>query len=152
MGGLSNLQGAMPMLAKLGPTHSGSAAALTRAAKPTFCGALKSPPPLSSPSLIFYAYQVGKLVGGLSNLQGAMPMLAKLGLSHSGRFITSADFDTLREALLETLAERLGPIRWTREVRPPSLPPPPPYSLLCWASPARGAVHRPRRRRHGSLR
>ena len=68
--------------------------------------------------------QVGKLVGGLSNLQSVMPTLMKLGRSHFVLGVRPEYFDCLRQCLLEALAARLGP-RWTREVRPsPSAPTP----------------------------
>ena len=65
---------------------------------------------------------VGKLVGGLSNLQSVMPMLTNLGRTHKMLGIQPAWFDAMRESLCEALAEKLGPTKWTHEVRAP--PPP----------------------------
>ena len=62
---------------------------------------------------------VGKLVGGLSNLQSVMPMLTNLGRTHKMLGIQPAWFDAMRECLCEALAEKLGPTKWTHEVRAP---------------------------------
>jgi len=80
------------------------------------CNCRLSPPPHPLLSPLCARKTVGKLVGGLQNLQSVMPTLARLGQSHAARGITPAHFDVLREYLLETLALHLGPIRWTREV------------------------------------
>ena len=59
---------------------------------------------------------MGKLVGGLNNLQSVMPTLTRLGETHAMLGIAPDLFDVMRDCLLETLGERLGPIRWSREV------------------------------------
>ena len=40
---------------------------------------------------------VGKLVGGLTDLQSVMPLLRKLGKSHSANLIKAETFELLRE-------------------------------------------------------
>ena len=80
---------------------------------------------------------VGTLVAGLTDLKSVMPMLSRLGRSHSALGVKAAAFEALREALLESLADHLGPIRWTKEASPPPSSHPP-LSPLC----ARDSMHR----------
>jgi hemoglobin-like flavoprotein len=55
-------------------------------------------------------------VRGLSNVQSIVPALRHLGRRHVAYGVTDSQYDTVREALLDTLALRLGD-DFTEEVR-----------------------------------
>ena len=51
---------------------------------------------------------IGKVIEGMDHLDDVMPMLARLGRSHAMMGIKPAYFATLKECLMEALAEHLG--------------------------------------------
>lgn len=55
-------------------------------------------------------------VGGLSNIEGLLPVVRQLGKRHVGYGVTDAHYDTVGAALLWTLEKGLG-ASWTPEAK-----------------------------------
>ena len=52
---------------------------------------------------------IGTAVGGLDRLETIVPAVQALGVRHAGYGVAEADYQTVGEALLWTLAQGLGP-------------------------------------------